>query len=124
MNRLGLKALAVAGMVLAGCAGDEQTAGTKYDQGFELLASQEYAAAEVFFAQQVEADPDDPYALLNLAAAQEAQGDFGSAAKNYQEAARHGSGARVGKTVYNGQVKAEDTTVTALAAYNLANLPQ
>lgn len=125
MMKLGIMALAAGAlMAVTACSTDERMVDTEYDPGFDMLASQNYAAAETFFAGKVAEDPDDPYAHLNLAAAQEAQGNYAMAASHYQDATRLGDGVTVGKTVYNGQVKMEETTVAALAAYNLANLPQ
>lgn len=123
MREFGVKAVAAAALVaVAGCAGGpvEDDVGP----GFDMLASKNYAAAESYFATEVSEDPDNAYAHLNLGAAHEAQGNYAMAAMHYQHAVDMGEGVPIGKTVYNGQVKMEDTTVAAVAAYNLANLPQ
>lgn len=125
MRMFSINAVAAASLlVLAGCAGEERVVSTDVDPGFDMLASQNYTGAESYFMGEIAEDPNDAYAHLNVAVALEGQGRFAEAAEHYQHAAELGNGVPVGKTVYNGQVKMENTTVAALAAYNLANLPQ
>lgn len=125
MRMFSINAVAAASLlVLAGCASEERVVRTDVDPGFDMLASQNYSGAEAYFLNEIAEDPNDAYAHLNVAVAQEGQGKFGEAAMHYQHAVERGDGVPVGKTVYNGQVKMENTTVSALAAYNLANLPQ
>lgn len=125
MRIFSINAVAAASLlVLAGCAGEERMVSTDVDPGFDMLASQNYAGAEAYFMSEISEDPNDAYAHLNVGVAQEGQGKFADAAQHYQHAVSLGDGVPVGKTVYNGQVKMENTTVSALAAYNLANLPQ
>lgn len=115
-------AVAAGALTVAACSGgDEQPVDTT---GFDLLASQNYAAAEAYYTNEVAQDPSDASAHLNLGAAHEAQGNFAMAARHYQLAVQYGEGVPVGQTAFNGQVKSEETTVAAVAAYNLANLPQ
>lgn len=122
MREFGIKAVAAAALLaVAGCA---TATVDDVGPGFEMLASKNYAGAEAYFANEIAEDPDNAYAHLNLGAAHEAQGDFAMAATHYQHAVDRGDGVAVARTVYNGQVKSEDTTVAAVAAYNLANLPQ
>ena len=121
MRKFGIKAIAIVGLLAAaGC-----TTQAAYDSsGFDMLAAKNYAGAEAYFSGEVAEDPDDAYAHLNLGAAHEAQGNYAMAARHYQTAVQMGEDVPVGRTVYNGQVKAEDSTVAAVASYNLANLPQ
>lgn len=123
MREFGIKAAAAAALlVVAGCS--SQMAEDDVGPGFDMLAAKNYAGAEAYFANEVAEDPDNAYAHLNLGAAHEAQGNFDMAAMHYQHAVEMGEGVPVAQTVYNGQVKSESTTVAAVAAYNLANLPQ
>lgn len=124
MRELGIKALAGAALLALASCGVGDMAESDPTPGFQMLASQNYAGAEAFFANQVAENPDSPYAHLNLAAAHEAQGNYAMAREHYQAAVELGEGVPVGRTVYNGQVRAEDTTVAAVAAYNINNLPQ
>lgn len=124
MRYYSVKAVAAAAMLaVAGC-GMTAAVDPEVQQGFDMLATQNYAAAEALFAQEVAEDPNNAYAHLNLGAAHEAQGNNALAAQHYQQAVALGEGVPVGRTVYNGQVRPEDTTVAAVGAYNLANLPQ
>lgn len=125
MRKYGIIALAAASlMTLSACATEEKMVSTEIDPGFDMLAAQNYTGAEAYFAELVGRDAENPWAHLNLGVAHEGQGEFAEAATHYQHAVSMGDGVPVGKTVYNGQVKIEDTTVAALGAYNLANLPQ
>ena len=126
MRQFGIKAVAgISLLALAACGGgDGEMVESEYEPGFQMLASQNYTGAEAFFAAEIADDPDDAYAHLNLGAAHEAQGNYAMAREHYQAAIAAGEGEPVGKTVYNGQVKIEDTTVAAVAAYNMSNLPQ
>ena len=122
MGRLGVTALTgIALLALAGCADDR---GEEMQPGFEMLASRDYAGAEAFFADAVAEDPENAYAHLNLAVAHQAQGDIAMAREHYQQAVALGEGVPIGRTAYEGQVKTEESTVAAVAAYNLSNLPQ
>lgn len=118
------KAAFLAAMLALGACAASDGGVSKYERGFQLLAAQDYVAAETFFTEILEDDPDDAYAHLNLGAAHEAQGNFVTAEKHYEEASRLGKGKQIGKTVFNGDVKAENTTVASVADYNLANLPR
>ena len=108
-------------LVLAACA---DSASERMQPGFEMLSSRNYAGAEAFFADAVAEDPDNAYAHLNLAVAHQAQGDIAMAREHYQQAVAFGEGEPIGQTTYDGQVKTEESTVAAVAAYNLSNLPQ
>lgn len=125
MREFGIKAVAGAALLaIAGCTTGGEMATTEVDSGFDMLASKNYAGAEAYFANLVAEDADNAYAHLNLGAAHEAQDEYDMARMHYEHAVAMGEGVPIGKTVYNGQVKVEDTTVAAVAAYNLSNLPQ
>jgi general secretion pathway protein D len=54
-----------AGLLIVGCA----TTGVGMDdvnKGYEYLKSNEYAQAESYFQRALDADPNNPYALLDL----------------------------------------------------------
>ena len=55
------------------------------DQGFAKLQDKEYKAAEKYFQQALKNAPGNPYALINLADAQEQQGESGQAIEAYQQ---------------------------------------
>jgi general secretion pathway protein D len=55
------------------------------DQGFAKLQNKEYKAAEKYFQQALKNTPENPYALINLAEAQEQQGESGQALEAYQQ---------------------------------------
>ena len=114
-------ATAIVLLALAACA---DSAAERMQPGFEMLAARDYAGAEAYFADLVADDPDNASAHLNLAVAHQAQGDIAMAREHYQRAVALGEGVPVGQTTYEGQVEAEESTVAAVAAYNLSNLPQ
>ncbi len=55
------------------------------DQGFAKLQNKEYSEAEKYFQQALKNAPKDPYALINLATAQEQQGESEQAIEAYQQ---------------------------------------
>lgn len=55
------------------------------DQGFAKLQDKEYKAAEKYFLQALKNAPENPYALINLADAQERQGESEQAIEAYQQ---------------------------------------
>lgn len=55
------------------------------DQGFAKLQDKEYKAAEKYFLQALKNAPENPYALINLADAQERQGESKQAIEAYQQ---------------------------------------
>lgn len=122
MRRRGVGAMTgVTLLALAACA---DNAAEEMQPGFEMLSSRNYAGAEAYFADAVAEDPENAYAHLNLAVAHQAQGDIAMAREHYQKAVAYGEGVPIGQTTYEGQVKTEESTVAAVAAYNLSNLPQ
>ena len=122
MWHAGVKATTgIALLALAACA---DSAAERMQPGFEMLAARDYAAAEAYFADMVAEDPENAHAHLNLAVAHQAQGDIAMAREHYQEAVALGEGVTIGQTAFEGQVKTEESTVAAVAAYNLSNLPQ
>ena len=122
MRQAGVRAATgIALLALAACAGN---AAEEMRPGFEMLSSRNYAGAEAYFADVVAEDPENAYAHLNLAVAHQAQGDIAMAREHYQRAVALGEGVPIGQTTYDGQVKTEESTVAAVAAYNLSNLPQ
>lgn len=122
MRGLGLSA--TTGMALLALAACADNPAEEMQPGFEMLASRNYAGAEAYFADAVADDPENAYAHLNLAVAHQAQGDIAMAREHYQQAVALGEGVPIAQTTYDGQVKAEESTVAAVAAYNLSNLPQ
>ena len=117
--RLGA-ATGIALLALAACADNTVE---RMQPGFEMLSSRNYSGAEAYFADAVAEDPENAYAHLNLAVAHQAQGDIAMAREHYQQAVALGEGVPIGQTTYEGQVKAEESTVAAVAAYNLSTLP-
>lgn len=115
---------AMTGVTLLALAACADNAAEEMQPGFEMLSSRNYAGAEAYFADAVAEDPENAYAHLNLAVAHQAQGDIAMAREHYQKAIAHGEGVATGQTTYEGQVKTEESTVAAVAAYNLSNLPQ
>ena len=108
-------------LTLAACA---DNAAEEMQPGFEMLSSRNYSGAEAYFADAVAENPENAYAHLNLAVAHQAQGDIAMAREHYQKAVAYGEGVPIGQTTYEGQVTTEESTVAAVAAYNLSNLPQ
>ena len=115
---------AATGLALLALAACADNAAEKMQPGFEMLSSRNYAGAEAYFADAVAEDPENAYAHLNLAVAHQAQGDIALAREHYQHAVALGEGVPIGQTTYEGQVRSEESTVAAVAAYNLSNLPQ
>ena len=118
MRRLAFVGAMMAGLVLAGCSGQ----GDALDDGWKLIAAQDYAAARGQYQSMLAGDPDNPYVNLNLGVAYEETGDDEMAAKHYQVAVATGKEAWIQQVAQDGNVAPRETNVAKIAEENLACL--
>ncbi len=118
MRRLAIVGAMVAGLVLAGCS----TQGAALDDGWKLIAAQEFGAAQAHYQSMLAEDPDNPYVNLNLGVAYEESGNNEMAAKHYQVAVANGKDATIQEVAQDGNVAPRESTVAMIAQENLASL--
>ena len=118
MRRLAVVGAMMAGLLLAGCTGQ----GKALDDGWSLIAAQDYASAQAHYQTMLAEDPNNPYANLNLGVAYEELGDNEMAAKHYQIAVANGKEALIQEVAQDGNVAPRETTVAKVAQENLASL--
>ncbi len=118
MRRLAVVGAMVAGLVLAGCS----TQGDALDDGWSMIAAQDYGAARAHYQSMLAENPNDPYVNLNLGVAYEETGDNEMAAKHYQVAVANGKEAWIQEVAQDGNVAPRETTVAKIAQENLASL--
>lgn len=108
-----------AAMLLGACAG-QQSHGL--NPGLVAIHEGRYGEAEQHFAGMLAKDPNNPYAMLNLGVAQARLGKKQEAAQSYRKAIQNGENAPV-RSVVRYQAEADtESTVSAIANRNLANL--
>ncbi len=73
-----------AGLLTVGCATTRVGMGD-VNKGYEYLKSREYAQAESYFLRALDADPDNPYALLDLGVVYQNTGRVGKAREMYKK---------------------------------------
>ncbi len=115
MRRLAVVGAMMAGLLLAGCTGQ----GKALDDGWSLIAAQDYASAQAHYQTMLAEDPNNPYANLNLGVAYEELGDNEMAAKHYQVAVANGQDAEIQEVAQDGNVARRETTVAKVAQENL-----
>ena len=108
----------VAGLMVAGCAGE----GKEHDDGWSMIVAQDYSGAKAHYQSMLAEDPNNPYANLNLGVAYEQLGDTEMAAKHYQVAMANGRDAEIVEIAEDGNVAKRATTVEKVARENLAGL--
>jgi tetratricopeptide (TPR) repeat protein len=105
-------------MMLAGCAGQ----GAEHDGAWRSIVAEDYSSARAQYESILAADPDNPYANLNLGVAYEELGDTALAAKHYQVAIASGTEAQILEVAQDGNTAGRSTTVKQVATENLARL--
>ncbi len=118
MLRLAVVSAMVAGLLLSGCSRQTEA----LDDGWSMIAAQDYASARAHYQGMLAEDPNNPYANLNLGVAFEETGDNEMAAKHYQVAIANGKNARIQEVAQDGNVAPRSTTVAKIAQENLACL--
>lgn len=108
----------VAGLMVAGCAGQSK----QQDDGWSMIVAQDYAGARAHYQSMLADDPNNPYVNLNLGVAFEELGDKEMAAKHYQVAIANGRDAEIAEVAEDGNVAKSSTTVASVARRNLAGL--
>ena len=118
MRRLAVVGAMIAGLLVSGCS----TQGGALDEGWSMIAAQEYDSARAHYQSMLAEDPNNPYVNLNLGVAFEESGDNEMAAKHYQVAVANGAEAEIQEVVQDGNVAPRATTVAKIAQENLACL--
>lgn len=118
MRKFAVVSAILAGLLLTGCASNNSA----LDDGWKLIQSQDYAAAQAQYQAVLAENPNNPYANLNLGVAYEKLGDKASAAKYYQAAIANGKDAHIVAVAEDGKVAERSTTVSKVAEENLAGL--
>jgi tetratricopeptide (TPR) repeat protein len=118
MRRLAVIGALMAGMALAGCAGQSKDLG----DGWNMIVAEDYASARAHYQSMLAEDPNNPYVNLNLGVAYEELGDTEMAAKHYQVAVANGKDAPIEEVAQDGSTAARATTVSKIAQENLASL--
>ena len=118
MRRLAVVGAMVVGLVLSGCSNQ----GDALDDGWSMIARQDYASAQAHYQSMLAGDPSNPYVHLNLGVAFEEGGDNEMAAKHYQLAVANGAEAGVQQVAQDGNVAPRETTIAKIAEENLACL--
>ena len=118
MRRLAVVGAMIAALVLSGCGGE----GKALDDGWKMIAAQDYSSARAHYQSLLAEDPNNPYVNLNLGVAYEEGGDNEMAAKHYQVAVANGKNASVQEVAQDGNVAPRSTTVAKIAEENLGCL--
>ena len=118
MRRLAVVGAMIAGLLVSGCSGQ----GGALDEGWSMIAAQDYASARAHYQSMLAEDPNNPYVNLNLGVAFEESGDNEMAAKHYQVAVANGAEAEIQEVAQDGNVAPRATTVAKIAQENLACL--
>ena len=118
MRRLAVVGAMVAGLVLAGCS----TQGDALDDGWKMIAAQDFGAAQAHYQSMLAENPNNPYVNLNLGVAYEEVGNNEMAAKHYQVAVATGKEAWIQQVAQDGNVALRETNVAKVAQENLACL--
>jgi len=118
MRKLTVVGAVLTGLLLSGCSGQ----GDDLDNGWNMIAAQDYSSARAHYQSMLAENPNDPYTNLNLGVAYEELGDKQLAAKHYQVAIANGKDAEIQEVAQDGKTAARSTTVAKLAQENLAGL--
>lgn len=108
-----------ASITLGACASQNAS---DLQPGLAAIHEGRYVEAERHFTGMVKKDPTDPYALLNLGVAQARLGKNEQAAESYRLAIRNGESAPVRSLVVYQSDQDVESTVSAVASRNLAQL--
>ena len=117
MRRLAVVGAMMAGLLLSGCSGQ----GDALDDGWKMIAAQEYSSARAHYQSMLAEDPNNPYVNLNLGVAFEELGDTEAAAKHYQVAIANGKDSEIQEVAQDGNAAPRSTTVSKVAQENLAS---
>ncbi len=117
MRKLAVVGAMMAGLLLAGCAGQSEA----LDDGWSMITAEDYASARAHYQSMLAEEPNNPYANLNLGVAYEEGGDNEMAAKHYQIAVANGKEALIQEVAQDGNVAPRETTVAKVAQENLAS---
>ena len=106
-------------ILLGACATYDPTG---LQPGLAAIHEGRYVEAERHFRGMLAEDPGNPYALLNLGVAQARLGKRSEAIRNYRLAILKGEDAPVRSVVRYQSDQDVESTVSAVASRNLANL--
>lgn len=118
MHAMKVAATVFAGLLLAGCAGQNKAQNDAWDS----IVAQDYASARAQYEAILAADPNNPYANLNIGVAYEQLGDMSMAAKHYQAAIASGKEAQIVEVAQDGNTAERRTTVAKVAEENLTRV--
>jgi tetratricopeptide (TPR) repeat protein len=118
MRKLAVVGAVMSALMLSGCSG----LGEDQDNGWDMIAAQDFSSARAHYQSMLAENPNDPYANLNLGVAYEELGDKQLAAKHYQVAIANGKDAEIQEVAQDGKTAARSTTVAKIAQENLAGL--
>jgi tetratricopeptide (TPR) repeat protein len=118
MRKLAVVGAVMSALLLSGCSG----LGEDQDNGWDMIAAQDFSSARAHYQSMLAENPNDPYANLNLGVAYEELGDKLLAAKHYQVAIANGKDAEIQEVAQDGKTAARSTTVAKIAQENLAGL--
>ncbi len=118
MGSTKLAAAMFAGLLLAGCAAQDQA----QNDAWNSIVAQDFATARAKYESILAKDPNNPFANLNIGVAYEELGDISMAAKHYQAAAANGGNAEIVEVAQDGSTAQRRTTVEKVARENLARI--
>jgi tetratricopeptide (TPR) repeat protein len=116
MRRLAIVSAMAAGLLLAGCAGQQST---ELNDGWSMIVAEEFTASRAHYQSLLADDPNNPYVNRNLGVSYEETGDNELAAKHYQVALANGKDSRVSEVAQDGNTAPRQTTVAQVATENL-----
>jgi len=119
MGNKNLLAMTFAGLLLLGCT-TTRPGMVDVNNGFEHLKVGEYTQAEPFFNKALEADADNPYALLNLGVVYQNTGRVSQAKEMYRKVIALNPEETPDKV---SEDKVQGKSLVEIAKENLAMLP-
>ena len=106
-------------LLLAGCATGPNA---ELEEGFEMVAAEDYGAARDHYERILAEHPNNPYAHLNLGVAYQQLGQHQLARQHYEAAIANGGGATVTRVAEQAGVDSRTSTVVELARRNLEQM--
>lgn len=116
MRRFTALGATIMALLLAGCASGP---GGGLEEGGDLMAANDYAAARDHYESMLAEYPNDPYVHLNLGVAYQQLGQADRAREHYEAAIAHGGEAEVTRLIGPADAAARGGTVAELARQNL-----